>query len=484
MRAKSDYVWLIGLGITLAIIIVPIFILLSPGDEGSTVDPWENVPLEVPHTDHTDIIQGPFEKATDVTRACLECHEDAAHEVMGTTHWTWESEPTEVEGRDGPVTVGKKNAINNFCIGIQGNWPGCTSCHAGYGWEDANYDFSQGENVDCLVCHDNTGTYVKGNAGYPAEGVDLLEVAQSVAVPTRENCGGCHFKGGGGNAVKHGDLDETLYFPPSNVDVHMGKHDFLCTDCHRTKDHNIKGRSISVSLTDKNQIYCTDCHAEDLHEDSRINAHIESVACQSCHIPVAATRDATKMYWDWSTAGSDEIEESLHTYLKIKGSFVYEDNFKPEYAWYNGEVEYRYLLGDKIDPDQRTPINPPAGSIDDPTAKVFPFKVHIANQPYDTVNNILLQPKTVGEGGFWTEFDWDQALRLGADIAGLEYSGEYGFTETEMYWPTTHMVKPADEALTCDQCHGPEGRMDWESLGYFGDPLNWGGRFKSNIDQP
>ena len=102
---------------------------------------------------------------------------------MATAHWTWESQPYQLEGRDGPVTVGKKNAINNFCIGIQGNWPGCTSCHAGYGWEDANFDFNQEQNVDCLVCHDNTGTYVKGYAGLPVEGVDLLDVARSVANP-------------------------------------------------------------------------------------------------------------------------------------------------------------------------------------------------------------------------------------------------------------------------------------------------------------
>ena len=480
----TKFSWLFGLVLIAGLIVVPILIFLPAGDQPSSGDPWENVPLRIPHTDHTDIIQGPFESPQDVTRACLDCHPEAASEVMATVHWTWESQPYQLEGRDSTVTVGKKNSINNFCIGIQGNWPGCTSCHAGYGWEDANYDFTREENVDCLVCHDNTGTYVKGIAGLPVEGVDLLDVARSVAEPTRENCGSCHFNGGGGNAVKHGDLDETLYFPPSNVDVHMGEHDFLCTDCHQTDEHNIMGRSISVSLDDANQIYCTDCHTEDLHEDERINSHIASVACQACHIPNAATRDATKMYWDWSTAGSDEIEESLHTYLKIKGSFVYEANFTPVYRWYNGEVAERYILGDKIDPDQVVSINLPAGSITDPSARIFPFKVHLAKQPYDTVNNILLQPKTYGEGGFWEEFDWGLALQLGSDITGLDYSGEYGFTETEMYWPTTHMVAPSADALTCDQCHGPEGRMDWEALGYFGDPLDWGGRNLSNTYQP
>ena len=84
------------------------------------------------------------------TAACLECHETAATEMMQTTHWTWESEPVQLPGRDELVTVGKKNQLNNFCIGIQGNWTGCTSCHAGYGWEDATFDFAEQTNV-CLL---------------------------------------------------------------------------------------------------------------------------------------------------------------------------------------------------------------------------------------------------------------------------------------------------------------------------------------------
>ncbi|MBM3126631.1 MAG: cytochrome C, partial [Chloroflexi bacterium] len=58
----------------------------------------------------------------------------------------------------------------------------------------------------------------------------------------------------------------------------------------------------------------------------------------------------------------------------------------------------------------------------------------------------------------------------------LNYSGEYSFTETHMYWPTTHMVQPAANALQCDSCHGNNGRMDWEALGYPGDPIEWDGR--------
>jgi len=175
--------------------------------------PWDGVPARPAHVDHTSLLEGPFKSGPDVTAACIECHENAGEQIIHTAHWRWESEPVKMEGREALVTTGKKNSINNFCIGIQGNWESCTACHAGYGWENADFDFSDAGNVDCLVCHDQSGTYKKGKKGLPVEGVNLLEVAQSVGVPNRQNCGGCHFRGGGGNAVKHGDLDESLFFP-------------------------------------------------------------------------------------------------------------------------------------------------------------------------------------------------------------------------------------------------------------------------------
>lgn len=472
------WLWAMALAATLAIIIVPILVFV-PDHEAQAADPWDRVPSHIPETNHAALLTGPYESGPQVTAACLECHEDAAEQMMGTVHWTWKAEPVVVEGRDEPVALGKANAINNFCIGIQGNWPACTSCHAGYGWEDQTFDFTEATSVDCLVCHDNSGQYVKGDSGIPVEGVDLAVAAQSVGGPTRSNCGDCHFEGGGGDAVKHGDLDTSLAFPSASVDVHMGEHDFVCTDCHQTEDHVISGRAASVSLDDTNGIACTDCHATDLHDDDRINAHTSSVACQTCHIPTEALREPTKIHWDWSAAGLD-IPEDVHEYLKIKGSFIYEDNLVPQYAWSNNTVS-RYLLGDPISPDGITALNAPNGSIDDPLAKITPFKIHTAVQVYDPVNGYLLQPKTYGEGGYWTEFDWDLAVRLGSEIVGLDYSGEYGFTNTTMHWPTTHMVQSADHALQCNDCHGDGGRLDWEGLGYQGDPMVYGGR---EVDSP
>lgn len=467
------YAWIVGLAFTLLLVVVPLLTVVADEPEAPD-DPWASVPERVPDVDHTNLIQGPFESGWQVTATCLECHEEAGQEMLQNVHWKWEGDPVLLEGREEPVTIGKKNQINNFCIGIQGNWTGCTRCHAGYGWEDADFDFSNEQNIDCLVCHEQTGTYVKSNSGYPDSQVDLVTVAQSVGTPTRANCGGCHFNGGGGNAVKHGDLDSSLFYPTEQIDVHMGRHDFQCVDCHKTEDHNIRGRSMSVSVDDENQVRCTDCHTATLHADERINAHVDTVACQTCHIPEGAVRDATKMHWDWSTVGNDWPEDP-HEYLKIKGSFVYEQNFTPEYAWYNGSAD-RYILGDTIDPTVSTVLNMPQGDISDPGAKIWPFKIHRANQVYDTVYNYFLQPKTVGEGGLWTEFDWDLAARLGAEAAGLAYSGSYDFAPSEMYWPLSHMVVPGEYALQCSDCHGENGRLDWNALGYYGDPLRWGGR--------
>jgi octaheme c-type cytochrome (tetrathionate reductase family) len=469
------YIWVVGLLVTLGIIIVPI-VSVTVRQAQPSPDPWDYVVENPPATDHSTLLTGPFETGSDVTRACLECHEDAATEVMASPHFTWLSEPVTLENREEPVRIGKANTINNFCIGIQGNEQGCTRCHAGYGWEDETFFQTATEaNVDCLVCHDTSGLYAKGTAGQPLEEVDLVAVAQSVGYTSRQTCGGCHFNGGGGNAVKHGDLDETLFYPTEDIDIHMGRYDFQCSDCHQTTNHQISGHSISVSATAANPLACTDCHTTDLHSDERITAHVETVACQTCHIPEGAVRDATKTHWDWSQVGDDTREEDPHVYLKIKGEFVYEADIVPEYYWFNGDAD-RYLLGDTINTEGPTDINTPLGSIDDPTAKIWPFKVHRAIQPFDEVYAILLQPKTVGEGGLWSTFDWPSALEAGAQEAGIPFSGEYGFTETEMYWPLSHMVVPGEEALQCFDCHGEDGRMGWEALGYSGDPMYWGGR--------
>ena len=51
--------------------------------------------------------------------------------------------------------------------------------------------------------------------------VDLLQVARNVGKTSRATYCACHFYGGGGDAVKHGDLDSSLTQPTRELDVHM-----------------------------------------------------------------------------------------------------------------------------------------------------------------------------------------------------------------------------------------------------------------------
>ncbi|NOZ60712.1 MAG: tetrathionate reductase family octaheme c-type cytochrome, partial [Calditrichaeota bacterium] len=440
---KTRLKWMMIVLLVLVVLIVPL-IIFAPKAKVQQDDPWLYMPKKVSHTDHAPLLQGPFADGPSVTKKCLECHPAAGKEMLHNVHWTWLGKPVLLPGRKDSVRMGKKVSLNNFCIGIRGNWPPCTACHAGYGWSDANFDFSNENNIDCLVCHDHSGQYVKGKSGIPPKDVDLVAAAKSVGRPTRLNCGSCHFTGGGGDAVKHGDLDRSLDFPPERVDVHMGKYNLVCVDCHKGEHHEIRGRLMSVSADDENQAYCTDCHLEKPHKDERLNAHTDAVACQTCHIPEAAVKEATKVEWDWSEAGKN-LPENPHEYLKIKGSFVYEKGLRPEYHWFNGKSDH-YLLGDKIDPNKTTLLNRPLGDINDPKAKIFPFKVHHAKQIYDKKYNYLLVPKTYGKGGYWTEFNWQKAAKLGSEANGIKYSGEYGFARTDMFWPLSHMVAPKEKA--------------------------------------
>jgi octaheme c-type cytochrome (tetrathionate reductase family) len=302
-------------------------------------------------------------------------------------------------------------------------------------------------------------------------------VARSVGAPTRENCGQCHFFGGGGNAVKHGDLDTSLLDPERDYDVHMSADgaDMTCQDCHTTEQHAIAGNALVASPSGYHRLECTSCHDEDVHDKKVLNWHVRSLACQSCHIPRFAKSRPTKVWWDWSDAGKDlpvvEDQYGQPTFDKKKGSFRWAKDIIPTYAWFNGTAG-SYHLGERMNPAGVTRLNWPNGSVADAKAKIYPFKIHSGKQPYDIEQRIFANPLLFGPDGFWSTFDWQSATAAGMKAAGLEFSGEVGFAQTLMYWKINHMVVPADQSLTCNDCHATEGgRMDWQALGYAGDPM-------------
>ncbi len=480
-------------------------LLLASSAHASTAPaaaPVQSAPKAATHStaDHSkfEALKKPFTSGPEVTQACLTCHTEAAKQVQKTKHWTWEFLNPETKQR-----LGKKNVINNFCTAVPSNYEFCTACHVGYGWKDEKFDFNAQENVDCLVCHDTTGSYRKlpGMAGHPpyqdvefppksgkiVKATNLGEVARNVGKSSRATCGACHFYGGGGDAVKHGDLDSTLKNPGKYLDVHMAKDglNFTCGSCHATSGHDVPGSRYAPTATDDKQgahmrgkkdanpSTCQACHGTRPHSAkvSKLNDHTDKIACQTCHIPEFARGGVpTKMSWDWSTAGKLDkdgkpfkLKDSIghDAYDSKKGDFKYEDNVIPEYIWFNGKVNYT-LRETKLDPNQVIKINSFEGSPNDGKSKIWPVKIFRGKQPYDIGNNQLLVFHTYGkdDSALWSNFNWDKAIEFGMKEIGAEYSGKFGFVATEMAWPITHMVAPKSDALTCQQCHGANGRLD------------------------
>ncbi|TRZ98411.1 MAG: tetrathionate reductase family octaheme c-type cytochrome [Rhodocyclaceae bacterium] len=460
----------------------------------------EAKPLKLNTTaDHTKFkeLKKQFNSGPEVTRACLACHTEAAGQIHRTKHWKWEYL--------NPATnqlLGKKHVVNNYCISIASNQAACTTCHVGYGWKDNNFDFTSEENVDCLVCHDTTGNYKKppgmaGNvvgkdtefppgSGKIVKGIDLSNIAQKIGKTSRDTCGGCHFNGGGGDGVKHGDLDSSMATPDRELDVHMDAVglDFTCATCHKTSSHDVAGSRYSPTAKDDagarirgkagsgNPATCVACHGNGPHKqkkDERLNQHAGKIACQTCHIPKFARGGIpTKMEWDWSTSGKVDADGKQFTKKDAKGHNIYEsrkgdfklgENVTPEYAWFNGHVEYTLLTSKIEKSEQRTPINKLDGSPTDGKSMIWPMKVFRGTQPYDPVNKTLVTPHTTGPDGYWTTLIWDKAIETGMKDSGQPFSGKVDFIKTEMSWPITHMVAPKEKALACVECHSKQSRL-------------------------
>lgn len=465
----------------------------------------ESVAAKKPSTaDHTKFkeLAGPFGSGEEVTKACLSCHTEASKQLMATRHWTWE-----YTNPDTGQKLGKKTMLNGFCIGDKSNEPFCNSCHIGYGWKDASFDFNDENKVDCLVCH-NSGDYVKpaGLAGnvpavkteWPIGSgkffgpIDLAKVSQHVGKTRTDNCGTCHYNGGGGDGVKHGDLDSSLNSADKDLDVHMAAKDkggqgFTCSTCHQSDGHVISGSRIQVTASDPHgpnvrgdkdaraTSTCQSCHGDKPHKQHALNmevlnSHSDKLACQACHVPEFARGGVpTKMTWDWSKAGLKDAngkpyvtkdEHGHPIYDSRKGTFGLGHDVVPEYVWFNGKVTYT-LQTDTIDPSGVVKINTFHGGPEDPKARIWPVKRFQGKQPYDTEYNKLLVPHTAtpDDTAYWFNFDWPKALKAGAEATGHPYSGKFGFINTEMLWPITHMVAPKDKAVPCIECHTKDGRM-------------------------
>ena len=446
------------------------------------------------------------------TAQCLNCHGKIGDDVMTTAHWKWQGTVTGIVGLEG-TTHGKTDLINNFCQAVPSNEGRCTQCHIGYGWTSQNFDFTNPRNIDCLACHDQTGTYAKVAApgGAPEPTVDLQRVAKSVGmnggVPPRSTCVFCHAKAGGDDNVKHGDISSRMGYakatdPAANPvsylsrseDVHMGYDpvtqrggDMKCVACHQV-EKDASGNMLSHGIggfmyhsTDEGVMKdCTDCHSASIHAGTSVENIVRThdrLACQACHIPAIARKVATYVDWKWALAGQTTPPAECPsepkgvaangttmraTYSQLKGCFTWATNVRPELRYYNGKWN-RIVMGvnDKgLDTSQPVDLGSPAATYLDADAKIYPFKKMTGNQPFDSVDKTVLVPHlwgtVTGANPYWTKFDWNLSLADASAYSATltKYGAFQQYNGSYEFDDTVMLLKVDHEVAPKEQAYG------------------------------
>jgi len=467
-------------------------------------------------------------------QACYACHQKEYAEVSRSYHVH--------QGRitkDGAIAHDPKEAVD---IGMYNRWYSlsntdrvktpqeqwrlmeaayCSQCHPGGG---VLKPF--GMDVDCLICHqqsgykggmglgrtpaglDSKGHVIQSNgarmaalmmAGAEVGGdlsrLDLSHIAAEamegvelrVGKPTPDNCNFCHQKSDSKRGTHYGT------FKGTSTDVHYAAG-MRCQECHVTTAHQIgKGKVVdnagSPELRGTMQT-CGDCHGEAPHagpDAAELNRHIARIACETCHIPKTypGTKsvnwllgmDMPKMMkrYEWMMPiarlmgmatpeqMTSQIEDMIGCY-KTKNLPM----FKPVYAWYNREMIC-------------TEIPHPTGLIDDPGSRIAPFNViqtalfddgttpEVTADPDGHTPGFSVPAAFVARAGGKGKRDTTLAQMRAYD------NGRYRsaiIRRTPQYFNIYHSIAPAKEALRCNACHTREGgRLDFTRLGYAAEKI-------------
>ena len=398
----------------------------------------------------------------------------------------------------------------------------CSQCHPGGGSMKA-----YGMDVDCLICHqqsgykggkgvgkspagiDRDGLVVQSNgarlaslmtAGAKADGdfkkLDLSHIAVKamegvdlrIGRPRPDNCNFCHWKTNSKRGTRYG------VYKGKSTDVHYSAG-MLCQDCHITTKHQIgKGKIVDTAGTMKlrgTMKTCTDCHGAEPHHGKNaedLNYHLDRIACVTCHIP-KTTPGVKKVDW---LLGMDMVKmmKKFHWMLPIANVFgmatpemmteqingmigCYKEKnvsgFEPVYAWYNPDTIC-------------TDVPHPTGSKDDENSRITPFN-KVATLFFDdgTTPSVLEDPNGHKNGYPVPRTFVARAGGRGKRATTLKEmrswdNGRYKnaiIRNIPMYFSMFHNIAPAKEALSCNACHTRNNsRLDFAALGYDTDEVD------------
>jgi hypothetical protein len=351
-------------------------------------------------------------------------------------------------GKDtGKGMLEKWCALPNFSYYQQGGIIGwydlskrdCSKCHIGAEWSP---DETTNEPI-CNKCHISET---------PTELDHEVTVAR---------CMGCHKK----DVSKRGDD-----FSAEN-DVHLAAG-FLCQDCHvNPKDEDgisthqfLKGTAMDTTDTTRmGTLSCASAchygesevvtHGAEPHDESAtgiaLNEHTAKVACETCHTGLRPNDALARRQWNVFTSKGKPV-----TTWRNQG-------WLPEHKWYDN-------TGPGASGDFDLPILGYTERRNAPGAKIYPFNavsvdwfVKTKQSAYD---DIIIVPDVK---------DADSNQDGTTTVAEMRQVYKHATLKTaDMNFSITHSVLPAEDAFTCQDCHTYlSWVLNWEQLGYEGDPM-------------
>ncbi|MER2598802.1 MAG: cytochrome c3 family protein [Caldilineales bacterium] len=400
-----------------------------------------------PHTYINDY-QGPA--------TCRVCHGNIANDVVHSVHYTWGGQ------LDRYNLVAGSNARINWLgmlsekLEIAG---GCGRCHIGSGnlpslpGETVSREDSEG--IDCLICH-SPGYDV--SLRFPVQTEDgtwqltqdrRLLAARQAQRPLTENCVRCHQNVGGGPASPSEiPFASDTHGEGSKPDVHMDAG-MTCVDCHAALEHKVLGSSPNLAGEDlpDHTLSCESCHSDKPHANSILDNQHTRLDCRTCHITGTGGLTAR----DWTTPARLDPITGLYQPTDTTSAA---NSVQPALLWFDGK---------KAGNDGMI-----SGSPADLAAQLQPFKLLRATVPVDARSN---EPIPLKLETFYQTGDLDAAVKKGALEAEMDYSGQWTTATFTTTIQLSHGVGSKEQARGCQECHVPNGLVDFAAMGYNADEV-------------
>ncbi len=367
---------------------------------------------------------------------------------------------------------------------------------------------------DCLRCHQH-------NFG----GDIYIDEADSSFMQSQLNKG-YHYP-----RVAHpGSKRGTPFSPTWDVHAEAGVE---CIDCHTTEGHQIaKGTHTTTMMCNDLpdvEITCEKCHSSTPHNeneelDDYLNMHTEKIACVTCHIPSLDPDNATMRDFDHPVF---EEETGIYIYNDIVKESAPGKGIK--YAWWdgdctflgnpigdnpNGENLYKFYNPTHIWPEYKDfdydsyyeKVLRPLAHKGKPS-KLYAMKLFNGRQAvdlqnmgpfgamfipynlptyYETGKPDLAAKKEMRKSMSKMLYGWmfkyylmDKFMDF-MDVDGWNtaaYKDAKDLKKVEARWipndallEISHSIRRKG-ALTCNNCHNPNGVLDWKALGYSDDDI-------------